>query len=503
MVRSSANPSAQTHDSRARERPTFKHPSFSVADSDSSPETAGRRYGEWLQSLRHSSARVTSDGLPKSLDDEKSVKNEDSVKDEEASNDEEFLAPIHTSHKRPRSDHHASRPPKAARTLPKTSPPGNDSISSRLRSSSTKSRENSSPQIKEEHTNHHKTRAAARKKSVPRAGLAYKVGSSVAARRLAEQNLEHEVISISSDSEPEDDVSSPATTTNALALSSCPAPQPVVKRSSPLGHVTDENMFHDALFVEDWLLLNSLYLPFDASDDAVIPRHFQNSRLRKAVQQMRKLRMEEWRAVKECNKANGNDRDRYAARAIKASRRVDDSIGPLAHLVDCRVRGMTNDGLQPGLSGNDWQEVHQFSRFLHVSQLRVSRPSIQSPFAPSTGILGLERVGYTPVPVPTTQGVILPGALFPRGVLPNAGVWGYSSSSNTPIESGRVAILLCNSPSPAPPQAGNSISGVVAGSQHRPTLLGGIASKVESWLENSVGDDAQANRVEEIKDEED
>ncbi|KAK7923760.1 hypothetical protein PG985_007831 [Apiospora marii] len=174
--------------------------------------------------------------------------------------------------------------------------------------------------------------------------------AKAARRRKVKQ--EHEVIYISSDSEADDDIKIPQPANNALQHAPNIVPRPDTQVSGNTSRGTDKEDFRQALLLEDCLLLSSLDLDTDMSEDAVVPRHSFNGRIRTAVQDLRKARLAEWQA----------------------------------------------------------------QYFPHVGQLRTARPAIVGPSVHQAGVMGLEAVGPTPSSAATTAGVILPHALFPGGL---------------------------------------------------------------------------------------
>ncbi|KAK8084144.1 hypothetical protein PG996_002925 [Apiospora saccharicola] len=306
---------------------------------------------------------------------------------------------------------------------------------------------------------------------------------------------EHEVVYISSDSEPEPDAGAPQPSITALQLSPKPMSLPGAQGSGQSSPYTDEEVFSHALLLEDCLLLSSLDLDTHTSNDVVVRRHSFNSRIQTAVVELRKARIEEWRAVRELTKSNPNGQCMHNRRVAASQQLIESARIRLDSMIPRRVNGMIQDGRQPGLHGDDLNRLRQ--HFSRVGQLRTSRPSITGPNSHSAGILGLESVGHFPVPIATTPGVILPHALFPHGHHPLAEAWKFNPSSRNllPIESGRVRIILCMAPLPVSPAATQS--------EHSSSMFGGFLSTVGRWLQGSVGHNSRvidtSRRVEEVE----
>ncbi|KAK8097503.1 hypothetical protein PG984_016642 [Apiospora sp. TS-2023a] len=306
---------------------------------------------------------------------------------------------------------------------------------------------------------------------------------------------EHEVVYISSDSEPEPHALAPRPPHTALQLSPRPMSLSGTQGSGQSSPYTDEEVFSHALLLEDCLLLSSLDLDTHTSNDVAVRRHSFNSRIQTAVVELRNARIEEWRAVRESTKSNPNGQGMYNHRVAASQRRVETARIRLDSMIPRRVNGMIQDGRQPGLHGDDLNRLRQ--HFSRVGQLRTSRPSITGSSGHSAGILGLESVGHFPVPIATTTGVILPHALFPHGHHPLAEAWKFKPSSRNllPIESGRVRIILCMEPLPVSP--------VTTQSGHSSSMFGGFLSTVGRWLQGSVGHDSRvidtSRRVEEVE----
>lgn len=278
---------------------------------------------------------------------------------------------------------------------------------------------------------------------------------------------EHDVIYISSDSEPEEDIKIPEPSNNALQRVPNLAPRPDTQVSGISSPSKDKEDFRQALLLEDCLLLSSLDLDTDMADDAVVPRHSFNGRIRTVVQDLRKARIAEWQAVRD------------SSRIREARQSVDAQRNRLASMVVRRVDGMIKDHRQPGLHSDDWNRLQQY--FPHVGQLRTSRPAIAGPSIHVAGVMGLEPVGPTPSSASTTTGVILPHALFPGGRYLPAEAWQTMSVSKRllPIEPGRVRLLVSMTPLPVPLAANR---GAIEGSSRGVRHIDG-ASRVEELKE--------------------
>lgn len=261
---------------------------------------------------------------------------------------------------------------------------------------------------------------------------------------------EHEVIYISSDSEPDDDIGIPAPAQNAVQRVPNLFPRADAQISGQSSPGSDEKTFRQALLLEDCLLLSSLDLDTDMADDVVPPRHSFNGKLRTAVQDLRNARIAEWQAVRDSSKANSQTRPMAASRIKKARKQVDHQRERLASMVERRVDGMIKDSRQPGLHADDWNRLQQ--HFPRAGQLRTWRPAIPGPPVYSAEVMGVERLVPAPLSGSTTIGVILPHALFPSGRHLPAEAWQTArvSSRLQPIEPGRVRLLFSMTPLPTP-----------------------------------------------------